>query len=167
MPGNRGQITPLEPKSSARKSGPSRTGRPGNRRFGYVSLLGLGVKETSDLLRQIGKGLPYRSLVHFLDATDLRKEDAITLVRISPRTLSRRKDQGRFKPDESDRLVRAAQIFAQALELFEGDLDSAREWLTSAQPALGGSTPIEFATTEVGAREVEALIGRLEHGIPS
>jgi len=165
MPGTREQTTPLDPKSAAGKRGLSGAGRRANRK--YLSLLGLGVKETSELLRQIGQGLPYRSLVHFMAATALRKEDAITLVRISPRTLSRRKDQGRLMPEESDRLVRAAQIFAQALDLFEGDVESAREWLTSSQPALGGSTPIEFAATEVGAREVEALIGRLEYGVPS
>ncbi|MCH7682562.1 MAG: DUF2384 domain-containing protein, partial [Gemmatimonadetes bacterium] len=30
-----------------------------------------------------------------------------------------------------------------------------------------GGIPIEFSSSEVGAREVENLIGRLEHGIPS
>ncbi|MBI5569189.1 MAG: DUF2384 domain-containing protein [Desulfomonile tiedjei] len=165
MSGTRGQTTSHDPKSAARKRAPSGTGRRASRR--YLSLLGLDVKETAELLRQIRQGLPYRSLVHFMAATDLRKEDAITLVRISSRTLSRRKDQGRLMPEESDRLVRAAQIFAQALDLFEGDVESAREWLTISQPALGGSTPIEFAATEVGAREVEALIGRLEYGVPS
>jgi putative toxin-antitoxin system antitoxin component (TIGR02293 family) len=51
--------------------------------------------------------------------------------------------------------------------LFEGDANAARQWLTAPQPALGGSTPGDYAATELGAREVENLIGRLEHGIPS
>jgi uncharacterized protein (DUF2384 family) len=53
------------------------------------------------------------------------------------------------------------------MELFEGDGDAARSWLTARQPALGGMAPLEFAGTDVGAGEVESLIGRLEHGIPS
>jgi uncharacterized protein (DUF2384 family) len=32
-------------------------------------------------------------------------------------------------------------------------------------PALGWRTPIDFAQTEPGAREVENLIGRIEHGV--
>jgi putative toxin-antitoxin system antitoxin component (TIGR02293 family) len=133
----------------------------------YLLLLGLKAAETPELLKRIKAGLGYSSWENFIRNTDLRKEDAIDLVQISPRTLSRRKEEGRLHPDESDRLIRAARIFALTSKLFDGDLDSARRWLTTAQPALGGSTPIEYASTEIGAREVEALIGRLEHGIPS
>ncbi len=123
--------------------------------------------QTSELLKLIKLGLGYNSWENFIRNTDLRKEDAVNLVRISPRTLSRRKEEGRLHPDESDRLIRAARIFALTSELFDGDADSARRWLKAAQPALGGSTPIEYASTDIGAREVEALIGRLEHGVPS
>jgi uncharacterized protein (DUF2384 family) len=31
--------------------------------------------------------------------------------------------------------------------------------------ALGGRSPLDFAQTEPGAREVENVIGRLEHGV--
>ena len=63
--------------------------------------------------------------------------------------------------------MRASRIFGRAMELFEGDSKAARAWLTSAQPALGGLVPLELARTDVGASEVEGLIGRLEYGIPS
>jgi putative toxin-antitoxin system antitoxin component (TIGR02293 family) len=53
------------------------------------------------------------------------------------------------------------------MELFEGGVAEAREWLTAPQPALGGRIPLEFARTQVGAAEVESLVGRLEQGIPS
>ncbi len=153
------------PKAAARRkikiSGKTLSGNS------YLVLLGLRVRQTSELLRRINAGLNYNSWENFIRNTELRKEDAINLVRISSRTLSRRKGEGRLNPNESDRLVRAARIFALASDLFDGDVDSAREWLTSSQMALGGSTPIEYASTEPGAREVEALIGRLEHGIPS
>jgi len=32
---------------------------------------------------------------------------------------------------------------------------------------LGGETPLEYAETEVGAREVEDLLGRIEYGVYS
>lgn len=133
----------------------------------YILLLGLKVGQIPELLKRIKEGLDYNSWESFIRNTDLRKEDAVNLVQISPRTLSRRKEEGRLHPDESDRLTRAARIFALTSELFDGDVDSARKWLTAAQPALGGSRPIEYASTDVGAREVESLIGRLEHGLPS
>ncbi|MGC8493145.1 MAG: type II RES/Xre toxin-antitoxin system antitoxin [Syntrophobacteraceae bacterium] len=165
MPDKPGVTGSHEPKSTPRRRMMlSGKGLSGN---SYLLLLGLEVRQTPELLERIKKGLGYSSWESFIRNTDLRKEDATSLVQISPRTLSRRKEEGRLHPDESDRLTRAARIFALASELFDGDVDSAREWLTGAQPALGGSTPIEYASTDIGAREVESLIGRLEHGIPS
>lgn len=143
---------------------PSPSGR-GKTSGSYPGLLGLKISEVSELLKLIRVGLAYSAWEAFLRNTHLEKKDVLSLVDIKERTLARRKEEGRLRPEESDRLVRAARIFAQAVELFEGDRESARRWLTSTQVALGGETPVEYASTEVGAREVEALIGRLEHGI--
>ena len=63
--------------------------------------------------------------------------------------------------------MRAARIFSLAVGLFDGDGEAARRWLTHPQAALEGSTPWDYAATEIGAREVANLIGRLEYGIPS
>jgi putative toxin-antitoxin system antitoxin component (TIGR02293 family) len=58
-----------------------------------------------------------------------------------------------------------ARVFARALALFDGDADQARAWLSAPQPALGGMPPLVLARTDLGAREVEALVDRLEHGV--
>lgn len=42
---------------------------------------------------------------------------------------------------------------------------AARAWLSTPAPALANRTPVEVAATDVGAREVESLIDRLEHGV--
>ena len=47
----------------------------------------------------------------------------------------------------------------------EGDEAAAREWLDSRSSGLGGMTPLQCATTEVGARRVEDLIISLEYGM--
>ena len=86
-------------------------------------------------------------------------------MNVPRRTMTRRKSEGRFLPEESDRLLRAARLFGKTLELFEGDRDAATEWLTTAQSALGGGVPLDLARSEVGAQEVERLVGRLEHGV--
>ena len=87
------------------------------------------------------------------------------MLHIRMRTLSRRKEEGRLRPDESDRLLRASRLFGKILDLFEGDLEKARAWFHAPQEGLGGATPMEFARTDIGSREVENLVGRLEYGV--
>jgi hypothetical protein len=67
----------------------------------------------------------------------------------------------------SDEATRSSRLFALALGLFGGHEEGARNWLGSPVKALGDRTPLEVAGTEGGAKEVEALIRRLERGIPS
>jgi putative toxin-antitoxin system antitoxin component (TIGR02293 family) len=86
-------------------------------------------------------------------------------IGIPLRTLTRRQSEGKLHWDESDRLWRATRLFDMAVSLFEGDVAAARRWLETPQPGLGGETPLEFASTGAGAREVENLIGRLEYGV--
>ena len=57
------------------------------------------------------------------------------------------------------------RISGKALKLFEGDSRAAERWLSFPKVALGRAVPSELAKTEAGVREVEALIGRLEHGV--
>lgn len=133
----------------------------------YVALLGLRDYEPLKIYDRVRAGLSFSTLVRFQRNTSLAPGDLFALVQLSPRTLARRKAAGRLEPDESDRLLRASRVFGRALELFEGDSEAAREWLLEKQPLLGGLAPLELATTDVGALEVERLIGRLEHGIPA
>jgi putative toxin-antitoxin system antitoxin component (TIGR02293 family) len=133
----------------------------------YVALLGLRTYEPLALDRQVRRGLGYTTFTRFQRNTGLPPGAISELIQVSTRTLTRRKSEGRFAPEESDRLVRAARVFGRSMELFEGNSSEARAWLTSNQPALNGRAPLEFARTDVGAAEVENLIGRLEHGIPS
>jgi putative toxin-antitoxin system antitoxin component (TIGR02293 family) len=131
----------------------------------YAVLLGLDAFDAPHLLRSITRGFPYRTLERFQRNTSLPLDRITELVDIPRRTLTRRKGEGRFLPEESDRLLSASRLFALALALFEGDRDAAADWLTRPQPALGGAIPIDLARTALGTREVEALIGRLEHGV--
>jgi putative toxin-antitoxin system antitoxin component (TIGR02293 family) len=88
-----------------------------------------------------------------------------SLIGIPERTLARRRVAGKLTPEESERLLRVASIFEKAAELFEGDLEAAVGWLTSPKKALGQQQPLLYARTELGAREVENLLGRLEYGV--
>jgi putative toxin-antitoxin system antitoxin component (TIGR02293 family) len=131
----------------------------------HARLLGLQTLETLELLEQVEAGLSYRAFERFQRSTDLTTQELASLVQIKPRTLMRRRAEGKLSAEESDRLLRASRVFGRALALFDGDLAAARAWFGSPAPALGGRTPLEAAATDVGAREVENLVGRLEHGV--
>jgi len=131
----------------------------------FAVLLGLQTYDWPSLLRSVDRGLPYRVMEHLRENAGVADSVIFDWIQIAPRTADRRKQQGRFGPDESDRLLRVARILGRAIELFEGDRDEAMIWLTTGQPAFGGGVPIEISRTELGAREVENLIGRLEHGV--
>lgn len=133
----------------------------------YVALFGLRRYDPLHVVDQIQRGLSYSAFVRFQRNTDLPYRLLAQAAEIPERTLARRKESGRFEPDETDRLVRASRIVARAIELFEGSTESARRWLTTPVGALGDRTPIEFTSTDVGAIEVESLIGRLAYGIPT
>ena len=85
---------------------------------------------------------------------------------ISKATLHRRKTRGWLGPSESERVVRFARLMRKAAKVFGGS-DEARQWLNSPQFGLGGAVPLDYAETEIGAREVENLLGRIEYGVYS
>jgi len=116
-------------------------------------------------VKQVKKGFPYRAIERFQRASRLPTERIARIVEIPPRTLARRKAVGRLTKAESERLLRLAMVFEKAMNLFEGNLDAARAWLEGPQKALGGEAPLSALETEIGAREVEDVIGRLEHGV--
>jgi putative toxin-antitoxin system antitoxin component (TIGR02293 family) len=45
-----------------------------------------------------------------------------------------------------------------------GDDETARRWLRRPNRALGGRTPLESLDTELGARLVENVLGRIAYG---
>jgi putative toxin-antitoxin system antitoxin component (TIGR02293 family) len=133
--------------------------------FDYLELLGLRSMHLRELLRLIARGLPFDSIERLQKSVGFDIEILTALVQIPRRTLTRRRSEGRFTPEESDRLVAAARLLSKALDLFEGNAEAARGWLLAPQVSLAGAIPLDIAKTETGAREVEILIDRLEQGI--
>ncbi|HEX5724321.1 MAG TPA: MbcA/ParS/Xre antitoxin family protein, partial [Longimicrobiaceae bacterium] len=71
-----------------------------------------------------------------------------------------------LKPAESERVERLARVMALAEQVWE-DTDDARAFLTAAHPLLDGRAPLELARTELGARQVEELLWKLEYSLPA
>ncbi len=118
------------------------------------------------LIEVLRVGLPVQELMDLQATLRVPMEKLVPKLGISKATLHRRKATGRLDPAESDRVVRFARLMGKAVEVLESE-DHAREWLTSPQFGLGGAVPLDYADTEVGAREVEDLLGRIEYGIYS
>jgi putative toxin-antitoxin system antitoxin component (TIGR02293 family) len=129
--------------------------------------LGLSASNSAELIQQVERGFSFKTLHTLESRSGLPGAALAGLVGIPERTLARRKSKGKFTPEESERLLRLGTVFEQAVELFEGDRAAALRWLTAPRKALEGKTPLAYARTELGAREVEDLIGRLEHGVVS
>ena len=143
-----------------RRAPPAREGQAS-----YGELLGLRAATPLALVREVARGFPYTTLAHVRQATGLSSRELADAVNIRMRTVARRKVSGRFKPDESDRLLRFARVFAAAVHLFGGDVPAARHWFATERRAFGGHSALELSATEAGSREVEAVIGRLEYGV--
>jgi len=86
------------------------------------------------------------------------------LLGLTSRTLQRRLEQGRLELAESERVWDLARIFSRAVEVLEGE-DAAIHWFKSPVHALGQETPLVVAQTAVGRRDVENVLGRIEHGV--
>ena len=129
------------------------------------SSLGLSASATDDLIGAVQRGLSFKALETFSSQTGFAPANIASLIQIPERTFARRKSAGRLSPDESERLLRISTIFEKAVELFEGNVGEAVEWLTKPKKALGDKVPLSYSRSELGAREVENLIGRLEHGV--
>jgi len=127
--------------------------------------LGLKAGRTDQLIREVERGFSYKALESLAAASGVEISVIATVIGIPDRTLARRKTAGKLASDESERLLRLSAIFENAVRLFEGDVPAAVAWLTSAKKALGHQSPLAYSRTEVGGREVENLIGRLEHGV--
>jgi len=120
----------------------------------------------ADIRVRLRRGLPYRSLENIESTLNVGHEEIAGLLAISPRTIDRRKEKKRLAPDESDRLLRIARILAIAEEVFE-DRENAREWLCEPNPVLNMEKPLSLLDTDIGTRQVDDLLMRIEHGIYS
>jgi putative toxin-antitoxin system antitoxin component (TIGR02293 family) len=124
---------------------------------------GRTVPTSTELRERIKRGLPYRSLESVRERLRLSVPEAASVLHMPPRTLARRRQTRKLDGDESDRLYRIARVAAQAFAVF-GAEDKAATWLRRPNRALNGELPMDLLDTDVGARQIEDILGRIEHG---
>lgn len=120
----------------------------------------------SEMVKLVRKGLPIQRFEELRGALGMANDQLAAKVGISKATFHRRQREGKLTSDESDKVIRFGRLLVKAISVFESN-EAARQWLSSPQHGLGGAAPLDYAETEVGAREVENLLGRIEHGVYS
>ena len=135
--------------------------------LGGKAVLGRSVRTRGALAELVRKGLPARSLFLLAKRLDLRQAEISQKIGIPQRTLTRRLAQhARLTAAESDRTVRMAQVYANAVETL-GDENKAAQWLKAPNRALRGGRPLDQLDTDPGVREVEDVLGRIAYGVYS
>jgi putative toxin-antitoxin system antitoxin component (TIGR02293 family) len=120
-----------------------------------------------NLIKVLEAGLPVTELADLQASLAVSTERLAPMLGISKAMFLRCNDAGnKLNTSASDRVVRFARLLGKAVKVF-GDMEDAKQWLNSPQLGLGGAVPLNYAKTEVGAREVENLLGRIEYGVYS
>ena|SRR5438309_11357279 len=125
--------------------------------------LGRVLADDSDLRDAIREGFPPGVVKELMAASGLTLKELADALDLSMRSLQRRQRSGRLARFESDRLYRLARIIALAQQHL-GGRDRAIHWLKRGNRALGGIAPIAAMDTELGARQVENVLGRIAYG---
>ncbi len=121
----------------------------------------------ANLVEALQVGLPFQELQDLQAGLAVPTEKLAPMLGISKATFHRRKgDASKLSAAVSDRVVRYARLLGQAFKVFDS-MEAANEWLNAPQIGLGGEVPLDYAKSEVGAREVENLLGRIEYGVYS
>ena len=124
------------------------------------------VRSVDRLQARVRTGLPYSALEALAERLNAPVGELSDTLGVPARTLARRRRAGRLTAAESDRLVRLGRIVALAVEVL-GDRAKAARWLRQPNRALGQLVPLHHLDTDLGAREVETVLLRIEHGVYS
>lgn len=124
---------------------------------------GVKMRNARGLQEVMRLGLPHKSFVFLVEKTELKRSKVAPMLGLVPRTIIRRKGKT-LTPMESDRVYRLARTMALAMRVL-GSREKAARWLVKKNRSLGGETPAGFLDTEIGARKVEAVLTRIDHGV--
>jgi putative toxin-antitoxin system antitoxin component (TIGR02293 family) len=134
--------------------------------LGGKKLLKREIHSVTDLRELIHAGLPTHCFIQMLKIFSLPQEEAARALGIPMRTMTRRfSQQARLTPIESEKAIRLARAFARAEEVFDNDQDKVTQWFRRPNRALGGEAPLAVMDSDLGAVQVEEILGRIQEGI--
>jgi len=135
--------------------------------WGGADVLGRrSIQSENDLIPLLRQGLPFVALESTMAAFALSREEVAAVLDLPLRTFARRKKEQRLAADESDRLYRLTRVITHAERVFHSRV-KATEWLHRPNRALNGAIPLQLLDNEIGAIQVDDVLGRIEHGVYS
>jgi putative toxin-antitoxin system antitoxin component (TIGR02293 family) len=131
--------------------------------LGGEKVVGKPVTCDLDIARLIRDGLPVDVIDRLIGDRTVTPDEVRRII-MAPKAIVVRRRKGGLTPEQSERVIRAVRIIAEALETF-GSRDKALTWMRRTCAVLGGKAPIDLLDTEEGAGLVESLLGRIAHGL--
>ena len=120
-----------------------KTKSSGQGRYTVENLLGIETADNLKLAEKVEAGFSFGAFERLGKTTGLSLERLRVAVRITPRTLTRRRKEKKLSPEESDRLVSVSRLLAQTFELFE---DNAEAGMLVSKSEPGVERSIAFAS---------------------
>lgn len=128
------------------------------------------IASEDDLRRAVDDGLPVDVLAGLARSFAVVRDPArraLLMTHIAPSATLKRRARGKvLRPAEGERAARLARIYAMARFAFDDD-GLARRFLFAPHRELDGDTPALRAGSELGARQVEAILWSLVYGLPT
>lgn len=129
-------------------------------------ILGVTASSQRQAIQALKSGLPVSGWQHVTEALGVTDQQLAEAVTISISTLTRRKREGKFTQEESERLLRLASLAYKAATVFTTP-GRVNQWFTTANQQLDGQTPLAYANTSIGAAEVDRVLESILDGAPA
>lgn len=125
-------------------------------------------KAATETARELVRnGMPASALDRLAEQLGVSLAEVQLVVGIPAATAARKRAANDIlKPAFSDRAFRIARMLTLATDVLESR-EKAAHWMREPNRALRGEAPLRLLDTEIGAREVETVLERIEHGIYS
>lgn len=124
---------------------------------------GTSVNDWRSVVEATRQGFPVQTVDKLVQAGRLTAAEVDRTI-IPRKTLSHRRKIGTLTAEQSDRLARVMRVISAAEDTFGTDAKAAH-WLRRPTEVLGGEAPLSLLDTSEGAREVERLLSRIDHGL--
>ncbi|MFV0605015.1 MAG: antitoxin Xre/MbcA/ParS toxin-binding domain-containing protein [Niabella sp.] len=122
------------------------------------------ISTNTDFISLIRAGVSKKSLDYILTTTGITAVEMAGIIHTTDRTLRRYTSTQRLNPEQSERVIELATLYARGEEVFEG-LNNFKLWMNTPVIALDNKKPKDFLDTSIGINYLLNELGRIEHGI--
>jgi putative toxin-antitoxin system antitoxin component (TIGR02293 family) len=125
---------------------------------------GVEIRAEGDMEKLLRQGLPVSVLGNVRENWGFTVMELAGSLSIPKSTLMRMLERrNRMALADSDRVYRLVSILTLAEEAI-GNREKAQRWLRQPNQVLGNETPLRALETQIGARRVEQVLGRIAYG---